>query len=150
MVIVLPFILIIFGFTFAFIGGSITNNMNHVPFYQVVDEIVNYVQLIISGTGQAYTVFSFDLIHDFIIPGFLYFLATACMISACKMIYLQLETEKLEESFLRIAIMTVVGLMTVVLIYKGGATLLIISVSFVFFMNIYQWGKYLFIKRVHG
>ncbi|MDE5412729.1 hypothetical protein [Alkalihalobacterium chitinilyticum] len=148
MVFVLPFIFVIFGFIFAFIGGTISNQMNHVPFYQMIDEILFYFQSILTGAGQASFVFSFDIIHEFLIPGSLYFLATACLVSACKMLYQQIEAEKLEESFLRIAIMTVIGLMTIVLFYKGGATLLIISVCFVFVINIYQWLKFLFVKTV--
>ncbi len=148
MVVVLPFIFIIFGFVFAFIGGSISSDMNHVPLYRMIDEMIFYIQSKLNGAGQASNVLSFDLIHDFLIPGSLYFLAIACMIGACKMIYQQIETEKLEESFLRIAIMTVIALMTIMLCIKGGATLLIITIGIVFFVNVYQWVKYLCFKGI--
>ncbi|WP_216827756.1 hypothetical protein [Alkalihalobacterium elongatum] len=149
MVFVLPFIFVIFGFIFAFIGSKISGHIDHVPFYQMIDEIQLYFQSILAGAGQASFVFSFDIIHEFLIPGGLYFLAAACMMSACKMIYQQLETEELEESFLRIAIMTVIGLVTIVLFYQGGGTLLIISACFVLLINLYQWTKLLFLKTVH-
>lgn len=143
-----PYMYVFLGFLFAFLGNSFTLVVNSLPFQQTVVELKTFLQHIIMGDGQAVNELSFHLILDLIIPGIIYFLATVCMIKACKHIYDQLETDKLEESFARIAILTLLAIVAAVVLFRGGAVLLIVALFIVLFINIFYFCKQVLTKGI--
>ncbi|WP_096200672.1 hypothetical protein [Bacillus sp. FJAT-45350] len=144
------------GFILAFLGKLFTNDANTLPLAKTILEFKEALTLVALSNGEGFgpATFSFHLLLDLLIPGVIYSSAIICMFLACRLLYLHLDTEKLEESLAKIVIMSLLIMVMGALVFNGGNALIIFASSVIVLMNIVllvvAFGKSLMGRRTYS
>ncbi len=134
----IPYLYTILGFCFAFVGNSFTKEINELPIAQTVSELSNYLAILVGLQSSNYTETMSYHINELVFPGIIYLLAVLSMLMACRVLYYQLEVEKLEESLVKMVMISSLLFVCGFIFLSGGKILVITFAVFTLLLNLFS------------